>query len=501
MAIDVDPYFEEFDNTEDGFDYIENELSLPSPIPRCQGDTALLEHLAFCDDAELLERLLEAQVLFPRDNAMYTLGGGSDVPAMKQFAIRYDAPCAPLLVRYGGVPSGTWLLQAMLANDEQAAAILYRAGARLDHAQMQTFCRDASRSNGCWWLVLKSEPADDDYVRSFLAKHFHVDLAEFRSIDFNHFHGYLCWDHLHAGATPEFMSKKAKMEALLGFELTTTNLDEAEKEWGRGNVAQDNHILSLLNEQFGFVKKATPDWMLPRLPDGKIDAFALLKEGARRGGPPAPTTLHKILKHAKAAASSYELHLERFENDESDHKWRTRSIVMFLMQEDIEYLELRLQMLQKLLSDGAIDPNVHLCHHGFHLPDIGVFPFSADHVPEGGFLDDSYVVCPATLLDISVDMHFTEATEVLLRAGARVDRCCFWTQDRFMETSHWAWDAQYDVVRKRVDSGWAILRRIAPWIGRIVSVVNDLHEAIFVPGGRVCKRKRIEFERHACSSR
>ena len=493
MSESEDHYFEDFDYTETAFDHIETVIETTAPIDRSLGDNLLVAHLAR-HDVPLLRTLLEKNVVFPRDSLMNFLGDG-------MYSISYDCEAASLLVEAGGTPPGAWLLNAMLANDEDSCRFLDDAGARLDAEQMGKLHRDfeySRVSGGVADFFDRYTAMEDGFIRYVIAKHFHVDLAEFRSIGFDHFHRVLCED----GKLEDWWEERREwLEDIFGFEVNPITYAKACNCWSGEDGPHDDWMLTLV-EADRKDKVYDPYAGCGRLADGRIDAFEVLRKNVNLSTA-CPRDIHGFKRRAKELQYMDEAHfVDRFSMDESENGWRIKDLVVFFMNEHARcgHSAIRLEMLDCLLREGCMDVNCFVGHYPFFIPAIEEAvecAFSRDWVPFGGWIDGERAFVPATMLDIAVYEDWWDTIDFLLSRGARVGSCIFWTAMYFEVPRTIAWEARYHFMRPRVKALWDRVRRVVRRLGTICAFARMLYLQSFLPDGPAVKRACVRFQHSA----
>jgi hypothetical protein len=494
MTESDDDYFEDFDDTETAFDYIETVLETTAPIDRSMGDNLLINHLAR-HDVPLLQTLLKKHVVFPRDSLMRMLGDSMD-------SISYDCEAARLLVKAGGTPPGAWLLKAMLANDYDSCRFLDDAGARLSVEEIGRFHSDfehSRRPGGVADFVDRYTAMDDDFLRYVIAKHFHVDIAEFRSIGFDHFHRVFRED----GELPDWwVERRKRLEDVFGFPLNQNTYEKACKCWSDAAGTHDDWMLTLV-EASRKDNKYDPYAGCGRLADGRIDAFDVMRKNVKLSTA-CPRDVHGFERRAKKLADIDEaFFVDRFSVDESENGWRIKDLAVFFMNEHARcgHNALRLEMLDCLLRENGMDVNCFVGQYCFHIPSIEKdveCAFDRDWIPVGGWIEDECAFVPATMLDIAVYEDWWDTIDFLLGRGARVESCLAWTEMYFQVPRTIAWEAKYHFMRPRVKALWDRVRRVVRRLGTICAFARSLYLQCFLPYGPAVKRARVSFDRSAC---
>jgi len=486
--------FEDFDYTTQGFDYIEDVLHKDAPIHRDRGDNRLVVILAR-DDVPMLRELLKAHAVFPRDTCMEELGSTQawpKIPGHVGREIRYDTAGARLLLEFGGRPPGAWLVQAILADDVEASTRLDALGARLSFQERyECEVRDGPLVDHP--ALLRYDPLSDDCFQYAVARYFKFDLAEIRSIEFDSFHEHLCdEDFDYDGIEVE----RAAMEELLCVPIVPENIDAVRDAWYVTSAKHDNVLLRAITTSL-----PPPLSSYPLLTDGRIDVHVVLQRNARHS---TLGTMHRgwIARRAKMVVDENVDVWEAREHDQSAHGWRACNVVKFLMTSTLDHIDFRLEILRKVIDEKCIDVNSVVCDYVFDTRKIESFTygfFDRDWIPPGGSIINEFcALVPATMLDIAVYEDFSDAAELLLKLGARVDNCLVWTNDRLINCVHdWAWDVWIGHCYRRRKELWSRLRRLAPLIAKIVMFVRCLSEATLTPDGPFVKRARVAFNKNA----
>ena len=458
---DDSEYYTDCDYTENGFDYIENVLLETPPIPRDQGDTALIVHVAQYN-VDLLRVLLKNHVVFPRDSVMVFIGSGKN-------SIRYDSEGARLLVEYGGMPSGEWLLNAMIDIDDDAIKWLDTSGARLDAYQRAKYYISSSFLDNKYDDIIKVlealerySPRQDEYARYLICKWFKVDLAEVRGIDFNYFHDEFS-ERDDDYYTDMLVDEKLRLEEEFGFEINWLTFNRAWNEWDRTAIKKDRVLLENLDTH-------------------------------RING------LNDSERIAKKFEEWFEEHsVGTIEEDISEYGFRILTLVCYFMDDEKEHVALRLNMLKCLIENACIDVNAFVGEYDFHIDTIrdemNGDPFQRYWLPGNGRIESEHAIADATMLDISVHKGWTDASKMLLSLGARVDCCLTWTrillEDRYRSK---ALELIIDFNAENVKRAWGLLRRVVFKLGKICIFMKDLYLQSFLPDGPAVKRARILFD-------
>jgi hypothetical protein len=340
-------------------------------------------------------------------------------------------------------------------------------------------------------VLSRYNPAGDDHVRFMVAKHFHFDLADVRTIDFDQFHLHFCNHDMMA--FEELSKEKRRLEKWFGFKLNEENFDKADAMWDDGAEDAADEVLHAV----------TIAWRggsfegYKRMPDGRVDAFDVMRSNSRFSTA-GPTVFKYLFTRAARFANFYREHYEA-STDQSEGGWRTRDILMFLMNEEVDAVELRVAILRKLIESGCIDPNAFVCEYRFDIESIEMDfddeEFDHDWVPSGGWIDSGEVVVPCTMLDIAVYEARVQVVEMLLEVGARVDTSLPWTRMCF-DTGLMS-EMKMDRLMERSAALWDRLRQIAPLVGRIALFVSGTYLNVFLPDGPAVKRARVSFVEHA----